>query len=503
MAVRTLKSLVGSQYEIGQVIQHAGTVLADGKKLLDCDGTVSSGNPLLEAVLPLGISLAPPFRPLASNDVPHTATNRAKMSSSNNRFTSSNTATNQHMHMDTTVITSTVADDDLGGIAMSSDGKVSASSMISNSSQDAGIQYNEQSAAPATYLLLDTSVLYEDVGTYTSGIVVSDDGTLAMACYLLNDKNISTWKTSQIADDVTSMAIDSGAKTFTRTGGTSFVTLGFKVGQDVVMASAEDSGNNGTYQLTAVTSTVLTVSETVSTTNADDTAITIKYDGVSAGWSEVSNINPTTSTFKHVNNPAYTSGLEYVCWFTSDGIYVTSDFGATYDVTEKLMPDGTDATDGAFDSSGNLYCIGDLKHIVWKSTDQGVTFTEWFNLATYPPDGPGLLGMANGNIGGICIDRSDNIYILSNASIDTVLMQDPRAMIVIYSNDAGTTWRSYTIMMTEVAQLPLSNEAYPGAEVSVAGTRLMWAITNQFWISDVTHGRVLPFKPGWKIVADA
>ena len=59
----------------------------------------------------------------------------------------------------------------------------------------------------------------------------------------------------------------------TRTLG-SWVTDGFYVGGDFVVSSSEDAGNNGTYTVTAITPTVVTVTEalTNSTAAPDETA---------------------------------------------------------------------------------------------------------------------------------------------------------------------------------------------------------------------------------------
>jgi len=69
----------------------------------------------------------------------------------------------------------------------------------------------------------------------------------------------------------------SGTDTITKSGGASFITFGFKVGGRVTIQNAEDSANDGSWVLTAVTADVLTVSGTL-TNNADDTTITLAAD---------------------------------------------------------------------------------------------------------------------------------------------------------------------------------------------------------------------------------
>lgn len=65
--------------------------------------------------------------------------------------------------------------------------------------------------------------------------------------------------------------------TFTRTTG-SFVTDGVLVGDYILFQDAEDAGNNGSFEVTAVAATTITVSGTPFTTNADDTTVIVAID---------------------------------------------------------------------------------------------------------------------------------------------------------------------------------------------------------------------------------
>jgi len=67
------------------------------------------------------------------------------------------------------------------------------------------------------------------------------------------------------------------SNTFTRTTG-SFVTDGFLPGDYVFFQNAEDTGNNGSFLLTNVAATTLTVTGTPFTTNADDTTVLVAID---------------------------------------------------------------------------------------------------------------------------------------------------------------------------------------------------------------------------------
>jgi len=65
--------------------------------------------------------------------------------------------------------------------------------------------------------------------------------------------------------------------TFTRTVG-SFVTDGFLVGDYILIQNAEDSANNGSFEITAVAALTITVSGTPFTVNADDTTVLAAID---------------------------------------------------------------------------------------------------------------------------------------------------------------------------------------------------------------------------------
>jgi hypothetical protein len=67
------------------------------------------------------------------------------------------------------------------------------------------------------------------------------------------------------------------SSTFTRTTG-SFVTDGFLVDDYLYIQNAEDTANNGSYLITAVAATTITVTGTPFTTNADDTTVIAAID---------------------------------------------------------------------------------------------------------------------------------------------------------------------------------------------------------------------------------
>lgn len=96
-----------------------------------------------------------------------------------------------------------------------------------------------------------------------------------------------TTTTASSSNNYASLAFDSANPyLITRTGGTAFNGVGgdgFAVGQKIIISNAEDSENDGTYTISAVTATEITVTEVITTTNATDTTALINHTAVIAG----------------------------------------------------------------------------------------------------------------------------------------------------------------------------------------------------------------------------
>ena len=76
--------------------------------------------------------------------------------------------------------------------------------------------------------------------------------------------------------EFTSITADSGAKTFTVTGG-SWIDQGFAVGMKIEFRDLSESANNSTvFTINTVTATVITVDESVTTISSADTDFTVK-----------------------------------------------------------------------------------------------------------------------------------------------------------------------------------------------------------------------------------
>jgi hypothetical protein len=95
-----------------------------------------------------------------------------------------------------------------------------------------------------------------------------------------------------------------GNNNIAKTGGTSFITFGFKVGGQVTIQNAEDPANDGSWELTAVAADSLTVSGTPLTNNADDDTIQLAADNRNAVglWLRIRDADPNGKTFDSSDN---------------------------------------------------------------------------------------------------------------------------------------------------------------------------------------------------------
>ena len=133
-----------------------------------------------------------------------------------------------------------------------------------------------------------------------------------------------------ISSDHTSLAFT--ANTITRTGGTSFVSLGFGAGQRIVITDAEDALNNGTFEIESVTSTVITITESILVVNASDTTATLETETAS-----VVTVNGGTGT---------------------GATFTLEEFRPLYD----LSKDGSAIEDGTIDSDTEFFILTNIRY---------------------------------------------------------------------------------------------------------------------------------------------
>jgi len=120
----------------------------------------------------------------------------------------------------------------------------------------------------AVYTLVDVADTHTSGAAATSGFgniinnkIRGKDGTYAWGGY------------ADLTSSITRLNFNAGAKTITRdAGGGDFITNGAVVGDTIYIDDPEDAANNGFFTVNAVTGTVLTVNESVTTNTADTTA---------------------------------------------------------------------------------------------------------------------------------------------------------------------------------------------------------------------------------------
>lgn len=74
------------------------------------------------------------------------------------------------------------------------------------------------------------------------------------------DRNVGAPQTSGAPSNLTIVAVNGTSKTYTRTSG-SFILDGFRVGQDAAWSGFANAGNNGTFTVSALSATVMTVTD--------------------------------------------------------------------------------------------------------------------------------------------------------------------------------------------------------------------------------------------------
>ncbi|KKK71766.1 hypothetical protein LCGC14_2910620 [marine sediment metagenome] len=90
--------------------------------------------------------------------------------------------------------------------------------------------------------------------------------------YALSDGKVTEAGGTVTTGAGATIGVTQGTKRYTRTGGTSFLTLGFAVGDSVTIAGFVDGDSNGVKNLVTVTSTYITVKEAIGVDEAGDAA---------------------------------------------------------------------------------------------------------------------------------------------------------------------------------------------------------------------------------------
>ena len=224
-----------------------------------------------------------------------------------------------------------------------------------------------------------------------------DDATDA-ALYLAHMTYVTT--------DATNLAFDStGPETITRTGGASdFLAEGFRVGQKLIIRTAEDAGNTGIFTITVVTPTVITVSENLFT-NATDTQAQLFGEK----WEVMTETITTTETvtFATPANTITGSGTSFITQGFREGMeIVVSGSASNNSVFTVADVTGTVIT---LDSQATVVAEVGINCTIATLTD--------FTLTNYTSGAPGRTGII-----GLLWDRehADDRFVMLTPAAKTV-----------------------------------------------------------------------------------
>ena len=120
----------------------------------------------------------------------------------------------------------------------------------------------------AVYTLVDVA------GTHTSGAAATSGFGNIINNKIRGKNDTYAWGGyADLTSSITELNFNASAKTITRDAGAGdFITNGAVVGDTIYIDDPEDAANNGFFTVNAVTGTVLTVNESVTTNTADTTA---------------------------------------------------------------------------------------------------------------------------------------------------------------------------------------------------------------------------------------
>ena len=183
----------------------------------------------------------------------------------------------------------------------------------------------------------------------------------------------------------TNMNFDTIGDTITRTGG-DFLTDGFRPGQRLIIRTAEDAGNTGTFTITAVLSTVITVSENL-TTNATDTQAQLFGEK----WEIMTETITTTEnlTFADANPDTIVgSGVSFVTQGFREGMEIVISGSASNNGTYTIASITGGGTTITVDSQDTLVAEGPVSCTMATLTD--FTITGYTGNAT---EGAGFTGL--------------------------------------------------------------------------------------------------------------
>jgi hypothetical protein len=224
------------------------------------------------------------------------------------------------------------------------------------------------------------------------------------------------------SNDYTSLNFDTTGDTITRTGGTDFLVDGFRPGQALIVRSAEDAANEGRFTITAVTSTVITVSENL-TTNTTDTQAQLFGES----WEVMKETITTTEslTFADANPDTITgSGTSFITQGFVEGMEIVISGSVSNNGTYTIAD--VTATVITVDSQDTLVAEGPVSCTMASLTDFTIT-----NYTANSTEGAGFIGLV------MDTDHADDRFAMLTP--DTKQVNDG----VTLQGTAGFDWWSF------------------------------------------------------------
>jgi hypothetical protein len=455
VANKTLSQVIGaSNHEIGDIIETKATSLADGRVLLPCDGTVISAvtYPDLAALLPDSVAFSPP---------------EARYSADGSSLHSNIPIVGEYQP--------TVPLPFCGGAARTI-------------AMDNGDDIWLQDATDATEV--------QTVGTlFEMGFpVCSADANEVMVAYIGSGSayDLKMYYTITGGDPTNTLTITT-AGAFGAAGATP-VSLINAAGNDAKIIVWE------------------TGSSTIDTWTNGGTDI-------ATGWTETSSIAWTTGAgaFPTTGNYGYSDDLQTIAIpRTLNGAIISTNGGTTW--TQDVLINGRSLPYSmSVSTNDTVFAIqkaasgdgGEEPDAVFSTTDSGTTWTK--SLTAHDMRLLVSPEYESVQIEQLLNDKAGRIYCMAallrtalNSNQTRIAKQDNGCF---YSEDNGTTWSFTVVPMSSAYTADSMDSGFTGWGISKDDLKMYFSGTvssNYFAVeSALTHGTALPYRPGFKIVADA
>lgn len=448
MADKTLSQVIGgSAYEIGDIIETKATSLTDGKVLLDCDASVISAAtyPVLAALLPENVSFSMPT---------------ARFSTDGSSF-QSRIGINEWNY-------------NANGVCVAGGG---TRTIAVDSGDDIWIQETADCAQVQTIS-----------GSAGGNPVSSADGAEQFAVYTssLAAGDLYIYYTITSGDPTTQLLIDS-VGTFEGGGGP--------------RAMINAAGN---------------LAKIVAWETGTGTIDVLTNGGVdiATGWTQTSSVAWATAADTHGDNFAYSDDLQTIIIpRTTNGAIISTNGGTTW-TQDVLINDIDPPVSVAVSTNDTIFAIADtqaaITDSVYSTTDSGTTWNKTLTLQDMMYLMPSeyesveLVRLAN--------DRAGRVYLFAGLYRSTLNSNTTRVaktnVGVFFTQDNGTTWAFSILPAVDVyapdGVLRLDdwtwNISADDAKLFITGD----IGSDSFFVeSAMTFGKVLPYRPNYKIVADA